>query len=65
MEILSQMNIPSEVLQIDNMKPSEMESLCAAKFPNLLTKIVCVTIRKIVRVRPGLQSPVQIPQELC
>ena len=65
MEILSQMNIPSEVLEIDNMKPSEMESLCAAKFPNLLTKIVCVTIRKIVRVRPGLQSPVQIPQELC
>ena len=65
MEILSQMNIPSEVLEIDNMKPLEMESLCATKLPTLFNKIVCVTVRKIIRVQPGLQSSVQIPQELC
>ena len=65
MEILSQMNIPLSFFLVDKMKPSEIESLCITEFPILLNKIVCIIVRKIIRVQPGLQSPIEIPQELC
>ena len=65
MEILSQLEIPLELFESDTMKPSDIEALCANSCPILLHKIACVIVRKMIRVCPGVQSPFQLPKELC
>ena len=64
MEVISQMDVPLELFKGDVLKPSEYESLCAEYCPILLHKIVCIVVRKIIRVRSGVTSKSQIPKEL-
>ena len=57
MEILSEMDIPKQFFESKTMKPHEYEAICSTEFPMLLHKIVCVTERRIIRVRPGFVKP--------
>ena len=66
MEILSNFPISIELLEgIEKMKPSKIEALCTRVCPILLNKIVCVIVRRIVRVPHGrMTTRTLIPKEL-
>ena len=63
-ELLTATDIPKRLLEDDLIIPSDYENVCANDCPILLHKIVCVMVRKIVRMRPGHFQRTMTPHEL-
>ena len=63
-ELMASTDIPKRLLENDLKLPSDYENVCANDCPILLHKIVCVMVRKIVRMRPGHFQQTITPHEL-
>lgn len=51
MQLLVNQPIPKALFTPEQMKPSDYEAICVTSFPELHHRIVCQTVRKIIRAR--------------